>query len=114
MSRAGIFIGVDRTGQLQTLNDAAAGARRMYEWALHQGMTDGTHARLITDEGGQKVTPDMVYDAIKAVIDGAGVDFEAHQFLAGRQIVHRHIHRQNLSVSWSKRQKTPPRPGQWG
>jgi hypothetical protein len=74
MRRAGIFIGVDRTGQLQPLNDAAAGARRMYDWALLQGMTDGTHARLITDEGGQKVTPDMVYDAIKAIMDGPGVD----------------------------------------
>src|SRR3954453_3831326 len=73
MRRAGIFIGVDRTGQLQPLNDAAAGARRMYEWALQQGMADGTNARLITDQS-QKVTPDMVYDAIKAIIDGPGVD----------------------------------------
>jgi Caspase domain len=73
MRRAGIFIGVDRTGQLQPLNDAAAGARRMYEWALQQGMEDGTNARLITDQG-QKVTPDTVYDAIKAIIDGPGVD----------------------------------------
>lgn len=74
MRRAGVFIGVDQTGQLQKLNDAAAGAERMHQWALAQGMTDGTHAILITDRGGAKVTPDMIFDAIKSVIDGPGVD----------------------------------------
>lgn len=74
MVRAGVFIGVDRTGTLQQLNDAAAGARRMYDWALSQGMVKGSHAHLITDEGGQKVHPDQVYDAIKALIDGPGID----------------------------------------
>jgi len=73
--RAGIFIGVDKTGGLQKLNDAASGARRMYEWALAQGMADKTHAKLITDAGGTKVDPDQIYDAIKEIIvDGAGVD----------------------------------------
>lgn len=74
MIRAGVFIGVDKTGTLQQLNDAAAGARRMHEWALGQGMVKGTHAHLITDEGGKKVTPDQIYDAIKALIDGPGID----------------------------------------
>ena len=74
MRRAGVFIGVDRTGQLQTLNDAAAGAERMHQWALGQGMSDGTQAILLTDRGGKKVTPDMIFDAIKSVIDGPGVD----------------------------------------
>jgi hypothetical protein len=74
MARAGVFIGVDRTGNLQELRDAAAGARRMYDWAIAQGMADQTHAKLITDAGGAKVTPDMIYDAIKAIIDGPGVD----------------------------------------
>lgn len=74
MTRAGIFIGVDQTGQLQRLNDAAAGARRMHTWALAQGMADGTHAKLITDEGGQKVTPDMIFDAIADILNGPGVD----------------------------------------
>jgi hypothetical protein len=74
MRRAGVFIGVDRTGQLQTLNDAAAGAERMHQWALGQGMSDGTQAVLLTDRGGKKVTPDMIFDAIKSVIDGPGVD----------------------------------------
>lgn len=74
MARAGVFIGVDQTGNLQRLNDAAAGAKRMYEWALAQGMPDGTHAKLITDADGKKVHPDHVYDAIKEIIDGPGVD----------------------------------------
>src|SRR5689334_2076972 len=74
MIRAGVFIGVDKTGGLQKLNDAAAGARRMYEWALAQGMTDQSHAKLITDAGGVKVDPDLIYDAIKEIIDGAGAD----------------------------------------
>ena len=74
MIGAGVFIGVDRTGALQQLNDAAAGARRMYDWAIGQGMVQGTHAHIITDEGGAKVTPDQVYDAIKALIDGPGID----------------------------------------
>src|SRR4051794_18788704 len=74
MTRAGIFIGVDKTGNLQQLNDAAEGARRMYEWALAQGMTDQTHARLITDANSSAVTPDSIYNAIKTIIDGPGVE----------------------------------------
>jgi hypothetical protein len=74
MIRAGVFIGVDRTGALQQLNDAAAGARRMYDWAIGQGMVKDTHAHLLTDDGGKKVTPDQIYDAIKALIDGPGID----------------------------------------
>jgi hypothetical protein len=74
MVRAGVFIGVDKTGNLQKLNDAAAGARRMYQWALRQGMPDQTHAKLITDEGGKKVDPSRIYDAIKEIIDGPGAD----------------------------------------
>lgn len=74
MVRAGVFIGVDKTGNLQRLNDAAAGAKRMHEWALSQGMPDGTHAKLITDADGKKVHPDLIYDAIKEIIDGPGVD----------------------------------------
>jgi len=74
MARAGVFIGVDQTGNLQRLNDAAAGAKRMYEWALAQGMPEGTHAKLITDADGKKVHPDHIYDAIKEIIEGPGVD----------------------------------------
>jgi hypothetical protein len=74
MVRAGIFIGVNKTGNLQTLRDAASGAQRMHAWALSQGMTDGTHAKLITDTRYEKVHPDLIYDAIKELTDGPGVD----------------------------------------
>lgn len=68
MSRAGVFIGVDRTGHLQELTDASAGARRMFDWAVSQGMAANQQARLITDEGGQKVTPDRIADAIAELL----------------------------------------------
>jgi hypothetical protein len=73
MIRAGVFVGVDQTGGLQRLNDAASGAQRMHAWAVQQGMPDGTHAKLITDAAG-KVTPDQIFDAIAAITQGAGVD----------------------------------------
>jgi hypothetical protein len=74
MIRAGVFIGVDKTGGLQRLHDAAAGAERMYRWALGQGMAERTHAKLVTDADGRRVTPDGIYDAIKEILDGPGVD----------------------------------------
>lgn len=74
MLRAGLFIGVDRTGGLPRLKDAASGAARMHAWALSQGLADGTEARLLTDANGGKVTSDAVYDAVQALIGGAGVD----------------------------------------
>ena len=73
MGRGGVFIGVDQTGGLQRLNDAAKGAERMHAWALQQGMVDGTQAKLITDSAG-KVTPDQIFDAIRAITGGAGVE----------------------------------------
>ena len=73
MGRGGVFIGVDQTGGLQRLNDAAKGAQRMHAWAVQQGMADGTQAKLITDANG-KVTSDQICDAIDAVTGGAGVD----------------------------------------
>src|SRR5262245_41488106 len=74
MVRAGIFIGVDKSGDLQKLNDAAAGAKSMYEWALKQGMADKTHAKLITDDDGKKVEPEAIADAVQDICGGAGVD----------------------------------------
>ncbi|WP_067842845.1 caspase family protein [Nocardia lijiangensis] len=74
MIRAGVFIGVDRTGNLQELFDAASGAESMYRWALGQGMKDGVTAELITDGNNQRVTPDRIFDAITKIIDGPGVD----------------------------------------
>ncbi len=90
--RAGIFIGVDKTGNLQQLSDAARGARRMYEWALTQGMADQTHAKLITDADNNKVDPDLIYDAIKEIIDGPGVD-QLIVYFAGHGVnIHRTEH----------------------
>ena len=73
MIRAGVFIGVDQTGGLQRLNDAARGAQRMHTWAVQQGMPDGTHAKLITDAAG-KVTSSQIQEEIDAITKGAGVD----------------------------------------
>ena len=73
MIRAGVFIGVDQTGGLKRLPDAAAAAHRMHEWAVRQGMPDDTHAKLITDVRG-KVRPDQIIDAIDAIRKRTGVD----------------------------------------
>lgn len=73
MLRAGIFIGVDKTGDLPQLHDAAGGARRMWQWALGQGMKE-SHAKLITDTDINPVTPDHIYDAVKEILDGPKVD----------------------------------------
>lgn len=62
MKRVGVFIGVDRTGNAPALNDAAAGARRMAQWAMRQGMV----ATVLTDEDGKRVE---VGDVTKAIFD---------------------------------------------
>lgn len=72
MIRAGVFIGVDQTGQLHQLKDAAAGARRMHEWALKQGL-DPARAVLITDAN-EPVDAAQVIKTIKAFHQGAGVE----------------------------------------
>lgn len=46
----------------------------MYEWAVSQGIADKTHAKLITDANDAVVDPDAIFDAIKEIIDGPGVD----------------------------------------
>ena len=46
----------------------------MHDWAVGQGMVSPSQAKLITDAGGTKVTPDLIYDAIKEIIDGPGAD----------------------------------------
>lgn len=73
MVRAGIFIGVDRTGGLQQLRDAASGAQRMHDWAVGHGI-EPEHAILITDRDGAVVEPDHVFDAIAGLLNGPGVD----------------------------------------
>ena len=70
--RAGVFIGVERTGQLQPLQAAVKGAADMHRWATeNQGFA---RAELVTDANGGRVTPDAVYEAIKRVIGVGGVD----------------------------------------
>lgn len=73
MSRAGIFIGVDKTGHLTKLSDASEGAKRMHNWALQQGMSK-RNAKLITDAGGKVVNPDRIFKEIEKIVDGPGVD----------------------------------------
>lgn len=73
MIRAGVFIGVDRTGGLQRLHDGAAGAVKMRDWALRQGMRP-ENAVLVTDQDGATVTPDDIYAAISGIVHGPGVD----------------------------------------
>ena len=75
MSRAGIFIGVDRVGGgFPTLNDAAAGARRMHHWAIGQGIVAQTRAILITDTPRRPITHNRILKAITGIVDGAGVE----------------------------------------
>lgn len=67
MQRAGVFVGVRRTGDLPELRDAVESARRMHAWALTQGMVDAESAVLVTDEGGP-VTPDLLCEVIERAI----------------------------------------------
>ena len=85
MLRAGLFIGVDRTGDLPILRDAAAGAGRMYQWALQQGLRDQTRARLLTNTDGAEVTPDQIFDAIETITRG-GVD-QLIVYFAGHGVI---------------------------
>ena len=67
MERAAVLIGVDATGQLPRLHDAAAGARRMEQWALAQGLErDMVH--VVTDEGGP-VDVAAIKRAVRAVVE---------------------------------------------
>jgi hypothetical protein len=69
MKRAAVLIGVDKTGALPRLRDAAKGARRMEEWAKGQGMNPVT---VLTDEQGP-VDVSAVKRAIRDIVD-AGAD----------------------------------------
>jgi len=72
--RAGVFIGIQQTGGLDELKDAVAGAHRMHAWAVQQGMVPNQRALLMTDEGGRRITPDNIWDAVNTLISGAGID----------------------------------------
>jgi hypothetical protein len=69
MKRAAILIGVDKTGDLPRLRDAARGAKLMQTWATAQGM-DPVH--LFTDEK-EPVTVDAIKKAIRELVAAANV-----------------------------------------
>lgn len=71
MKRAGVFIGVDKTGALPRLNDAAKGANRMADWARAQGMDPVV---VCTDEGGKAVEIREIKKAITAMVDKGTID----------------------------------------
>lgn len=60
--RAAVLIGVDRTGGLPVLNDAAKSARRMAAWARSQSVD---HVVLITDEERRSVGSAEIKGAIR-------------------------------------------------
>lgn len=68
MKRAAILIGVDKTGDLPRLKDAAEGARLMQGWAQAQGL----RTVLITDET-EPVTVDAIKRAVRKLVDAANV-----------------------------------------
>lgn len=74
MIRAGVFIGVNQTGGLQTLRDAAGAARRMHRWALEQGLVNRTEAKLIVDSTTRGIDPGAIKRAIREIVEGAGAD----------------------------------------
>lgn len=72
MKRAAILIGVNKTGKLPQLLDAAKGARRMEAWALEQGLARDA-VRLFTDEAGP-LDVGVIKRAIRELVDSVSVD----------------------------------------
>ena len=71
MTRAAIFIGVNKTGELPVLQDAVAGATRLRdEWAIQQNL--GPTA-LITDKQ-KPVTADEIQKAIEDILEPGDVE----------------------------------------
>ena len=65
MKRAAVLIGVDKTGDLPKLGDAAAGAQRMAAWARAQGIDSVV---TFTDEGGKPVLAHEISKAIREIV----------------------------------------------
>lgn len=85
MQRAAVLIGVDRTGLLPHLKDAARGARRMESWLADQGLADDKLI-VLTDEEGRKVTADDILSAITAIIDSDDRPDQLIVYFAGHGI----------------------------
>jgi hypothetical protein len=82
MDRAAVLIGVNRTGGLPPLQDAARSARRMERWALAQGMQPVT---LITDDDGRTVDVASIKQEIKTIANLGTVE-QLIVFFAGHGI----------------------------
>lgn len=81
MRRAAVLIGVDQTGNLPKLNDAAKGARRMEQWARSQGMNPIV---VFTDEAGPVKIGDIL-GAITNIVD-AGTTEQLLVYFAGHGV----------------------------
>ena len=81
MKRAAVVIGVDKTGSLPKLNDAAAGAQRFAKWAQSQGMSP---VKLITDQR-TKVTLQKIKDAVGEIVE-KGVTDQLVIYFAGHGV----------------------------
>jgi hypothetical protein len=71
MKRAAIIIGVDRTGDLPVLSDAARGARRVERWARSQKIDA---IEVLTDESGGVVEARDVKRAVRKIVDAGTYD----------------------------------------
>lgn len=71
MKRAAVIIGVDRTGDLPVLKDAAKGARRVELWARTQGIES---IEVLTDENGGAVEARDVKKAVRKIVDAGTYD----------------------------------------
>src|SRR5262249_47991973 len=70
MKRAAVVIGVDKTGDLPRLKDAARGAQLTASWAREQGM-DPVH--VFTDEKKKLVDVSAIKTAIRELVDAANI-----------------------------------------
>ena len=86
MKRAAVFIGVDKTGGLPVLKDAAKGAIRVAsEWAKAQPIST---CKVLTDEK-KPVTARMIKDAVKKIIEPGDIE-QLFIYFAGHGV---NIHR---------------------
>lgn len=81
MAKAAVVIGVDKTGDLPLLRDAAAGAQRVAEWLQGEGYA----VDLLTDGAGP-VKSTTLYDTIKGICDAGTCEklliyFSGHGYL---------------------------------
>lgn len=73
MQRAAVLVGVSKSGDLPTLQAVAEGVQCMADWCEGQGIR-GDRLRIITDQGGGKVSAAMVRDAIDVFVQQTNLD----------------------------------------